>query len=78
MESKALNQGINVPCKHLVTKEAARLMGISHRTLEDWRLTGNGPRFIKLGRRVVYRFEILMEFMDERMRLNTGEGLVGT
>ena len=36
-------------------KELARRWGISHRTLERWRYTGQGPAFLKLGGRVLYR-----------------------
>lgn len=48
----------------LTNKEAARKLGISHRTLEDWRLTNRGPRFVKLGRLVRYRLPDLLDFMD--------------
>lgn len=59
----------------LCTKQAARLLGCSHRTLEDWRLRGNGPRFLKLGRAVRYRMADLAEFMDKQTFSNTGEAL---
>ena len=36
-------------------KELARRWGISHRTLERWRYSGQGPAFLKLGGRVLYR-----------------------
>lgn len=43
----------------LTSNEAAELLRISRRTLERWRLEGNGPRYFKLGTgkrsRVVYR-----------------------
>jgi len=57
------------------TKEAARFLRISHRTLEDWRLTGEGPYFIKLGRRVLYRESDLLAFIADRSRKNTGKEL---
>lgn len=59
----------------LCTKQAARLLGCSHRTLEDWRLRGDGPRFLKLGRAVRYRMADLAAFMDKRTFSNTGEAL---
>lgn len=34
--------------------EAAEFLRLSPRTLEKYRVTGGGPRFRKLGRRVVY------------------------
>jgi excisionase family DNA binding protein len=57
----------------LRTKQAARYLGLSHRTLEDWRQTGGGPRFLKLGRAVRYRIRELDQFADERLFANTGE-----
>ena len=57
----------------LSTKAVARQFGLRHRTLEDWRLTGNGPPFLKLGRRVLYRTEDLLRFLEERVRYNTGQ-----
>ena len=35
-----------------VTNEAAALLRSNPRTLERWRTTGEGPTFVKLGRRV--------------------------
>lgn len=45
----------------LTTVEAAEYLRLSPRTLEDMRVTGNGPRYFKLGpgrrSKVVYRRE---------------------
>lgn len=57
----------------LTNKEAARKLGISHRTLEDWRLTNRGPRFVKLGRLVRYRLGDLLDFMDRNSFMNTAQ-----
>lgn len=58
----------------LTTKDAARLLGVSHRTLEDWRLKGGGPRYILVGRRLVrYRISELKLFLDRPDFGNTGE-----
>lgn len=40
--------------RHLSQIELAARWNISHRTLERWRWTGEGPKFIKLGGRVIY------------------------
>lgn len=41
--------------KLLAAAEAARLLGVSVRSLERWRGTGEGPPFVRLGqRRVAY------------------------
>jgi hypothetical protein len=39
--------------RHLSQTELAARWNISHRTLERWRWTGEGPQFIKIGGRVV-------------------------
>ena len=41
---------------------------MSPRTLERWRFTGEGPRFIKLGGRVLYRLEDVVAFEDRQIR----------
>ncbi len=40
---------------YLTQTEAAELLRISPRTLERYRVAGSGPRFVKAGRRVIYR-----------------------
>jgi predicted DNA-binding transcriptional regulator AlpA len=38
----------------LSSRQAAPLVGVSAGTLDNWRVVGRGPRFIKAGRKVVY------------------------
>lgn len=38
----------------LNTEAAARRLGLATKTLENWRVLGCGPKFIRAGRRVVY------------------------
>jgi hypothetical protein len=38
----------------------------SRRTLEGWRLRGEGPVYTRVGRRVRYRGEALLAYLDER------------
>ena len=53
--------------KHCLNqKELARRWGLSHRTLERWRYAGQGPAFLKLGGRVLYRREEVEAFDLER------------
>lgn len=59
----------------LDTPDAADLLGVSPRTLEDWRWRGIGPPFYKLGRRIVrYRATDLETFAFQSKRQNTGGG----
>ena len=55
------------------TPEAASLLKSNPRTLERWRTTGDGPTFVKLGRRVAYRLSDLQVFVNERLRQHTGQ-----
>ena len=43
--------------QHLDQKHLAERWLISPRTLEQWRWQGRGPRYLKIGGRVVYRIE---------------------
>ena len=52
----------------LTQKEPARRWAISHRTLERWRWTGEGPDYLKLGGRVIYRLEDIMTFEAAALR----------
>ncbi|HLS58536.1 MAG TPA: helix-turn-helix domain-containing protein [Paracoccaceae bacterium] len=62
--------------KHcLDQKELARRWGISHRTLERWRYTDQGPAFLKLGGRVLYRRTDVEAF--ERSRLQRAVAIGG-
>ena len=56
---------------HITQAELARRWSISPRTLERWRWTGEGPRFVKLGGRVVYRLEDVEEYEREQIRAST-------
>jgi predicted DNA-binding transcriptional regulator AlpA len=51
--------------------QLAARWGISHRTLERWRWTGEGPKFVKLGGRVVYRLSDIEEYEQTMLRTCT-------
>lgn len=57
--------------KHLNQIDLAARWNISHRTLERWRWTGEGPRFVKLGGRVVYRLKDIEDYEREQIRAST-------
>lgn len=46
-----------MPVRHLTQHELAQRWRISPRTLERWRWLQEGPQFLKIGGRVVYRLE---------------------
>jgi len=57
----------------LTPSKAAALLKIRPKTLANWRVAGSGPRFVKAGGRVVYRFHDLMTYVSQRSRLNTSQ-----
>ena len=48
--------------------ELAARWKVSPRTLERWRYVGDGPSFIKLGGRVIYRIEDVEAFELRELR----------
>ena len=61
------------PPRYLRTPEAARFVGLSIRTLEKHRIYGTGPRYSKLGGRVVYRLEDLQAWVDAAVKASTSD-----
>jgi hypothetical protein len=61
----------------LTTVEAAEYLRLSPRTLEDMRVTGNGPRYFKLGpgkrSKVVYRKNDLEQWIGRFGYSSTSE-----
>ena len=59
---------------YLLQAEAAKILRLSERSLERFRLTGTGPRFIKAGgRRVLYRMCDIEAWLAERTFSSTSE-----
>ncbi len=58
---------------YLTTKETAKYVRCSPRTLEAYRLDGTGPKFVKAGRKVLYRISDLEAWMASRTFLSTSE-----
>jgi predicted site-specific integrase-resolvase len=59
--------------ENLKTEEAAAFLQVKPATLEQWRWSGKGPRFIKLNRAVRYRKEDLVAFVEARVFGSTTE-----
>lgn len=54
--------------KHLNQVELSRRWNISPRTLERWRWIGEGPAYLKIGGRVVYRLDDIEYYEAEHLR----------
>ena len=62
----------NVPIT-LAAADAADLLGLAPSTLAKLRLSGNGPIYCKLGRRIVYRLADLEAWLEARVACNTSD-----
>lgn len=62
-----------IPHRYLRTPEAARFLGLSGRTLEKHRTYGTGPRYAKLGGRVVYRVADLQAWAELGAKASTSD-----
>ena len=64
---------IGEPPRYLRTPDAAKFVGLSIRTLEKHRIYGTGPRYSKLGGRVVYRLDHLQAWVDSAAKASTSD-----
>ena len=62
--------------RHLKQSELAARWTISPRTLERWRWVGQGPRYLKVGGRVIYRLEDVEAYEAAQLRKSTAESSV--
>jgi excisionase family DNA binding protein len=60
--------GLSTTCN---TGDAATYLGLSKPYLEKLRCSGGGPRFAKLGRRVVYRVSDLDTWLENHIKIST-------
>jgi predicted DNA-binding transcriptional regulator AlpA len=64
--------------RFLRTPEAARFLSLSGRTLEKHRTYGTGPKYRKIGGRVVYALEDLKAWADMGAKTSTSDPGAGT
>jgi predicted DNA-binding transcriptional regulator AlpA len=68
----------DLPPRFLRTPEAARFLGLSGRTLEKHRTYGTGPKYRKIGGRVVYALDDLKAWADLGAKTSTSDPGAGT
>ena len=56
------------PDQLMTEKDVASLICITPRALQNWRLRGGGPEYIKIGRSVRYQRSDVMQFINERKK----------
>lgn len=66
---------VEMKAVHMNQMELAERWRISPRTLERWRWIGDGPRFVKLGGRVVYRLCDIEEYEQAMIRSSTSDNV---
>jgi hypothetical protein len=54
-------------------REAAALLRLSIKCLQNWRVRGGGPSFIRLGRAIRYEVPALEAFVQEGVRRSTSD-----
>ena len=54
-------------------KETADILGVKEDTLDHWRVRGHGPRFVRIGRRIMYRLEDIEAFITAGVRSSTSQ-----
>ena len=60
-----IEAGLKAPSReYLDTEGAAAYTSISAVQLAEWRSRGGGPRYIKMGRKVLYAVRDLREFVE--------------
>ena len=58
---------------NLAEQQAAEYLGISVYSLRRWRVYGGGPRFLKMGSRVVYPLSELDDYQAACLRRSTSD-----
>ena len=61
------------PPSLLDNDQAAQFLGLGRRTLENWRVSGDGPPFLRVGRSVRYSPADLEAWLKERRFRSTAE-----
>ena len=64
-------QAFQMPTRFMRTAEAGQYLGLSGRTLEKHRTYGTGPRYRKIGGRVVYALSDLEAWADQGAQIST-------
>jgi predicted DNA-binding transcriptional regulator AlpA len=74
------------PAKHdpdhldrlLTERDAADFLGFTMRALQNWRLRGGGPAFVKVSARSIrYRRRDLMAWSESKLALHTSQSVTG-
>ncbi len=68
-----MTESISKKLKLYTPAETSERLGISTSTLAKWRLTGDGPAFVKIGARVAYDETMIETWLTSRVRRSTSD-----
>ena len=57
----------------LTPKDLATRWSLAPHTLSQWRWSGVGPQYLKIGKRVLYRLIDIEQFEENKLRRHTSE-----
>ena len=58
----------------LTEGQLAERLGFTRRALQQWRITGQGPRFVRISARAIrYRWRDVLVWLDEHTRTSTSD-----
>jgi predicted site-specific integrase-resolvase len=52
-------------------KEVAEFFGVTVATLANWRYSGSGPKYVKAGSKVLYRWADVEAYLESNLRTST-------
>jgi len=61
--------------RYMTTKEAARYVALSPRTLEKYRRTGEGPIFRRFGGRVIYALDDIEAWANRSIHMSISDDM---
>lgn len=65
IEHGLVTQGANRAERLLSKNELADYLGIPHRTVDEWRRRGRGPRGVRVGKHVRYRLADVDAYLEQ-------------
>ena len=73
MSRKSSDDTVELDSPLLTVGEAADILRCSVSSLNKWRCSGRGPRFVRVGSRVRYRRADLAKYISELTRSSTSQ-----
>ena len=73
MATTAIRAAAVVAAVNMAERQAAEYLGVSVHSLRRWRVYGGGPRYLKMGSRIVYQIKELDAFQATCIRRSTSD-----